>query len=85
MALALTNEPMSLSDDILLADVQTTSARINLVNFGVGEEKAVLDPSRMSECAVAHEVKEFGQHVLACTVVYSASPHSHLPKTNHPI
>jgi hypothetical protein len=44
-----------------------------------------LDPSRMSGCAVAHGVEEFGQHVLACTVVCSAPPHSRLPKISHPI
>jgi hypothetical protein len=34
---------MSLSDDILLGDVQPTSAKMNLVNLGAGEEKAVLE------------------------------------------
>jgi hypothetical protein len=74
-ALALTNEaPVDIGDVVLAVDVQTASATLRLAEFGGGEEKAIIQSTGTMECLVSHDVKELGQHVLACSISYRARP-----------
>jgi hypothetical protein len=86
-ALALTNEAsISLSDIVLVVDVQTASAKVPLATFGPadGAPGATLPAAGTLECAVAHEVKELGQHVLACSVSYRAPTGTRPPTALEP-
>jgi trafficking protein particle complex subunit 13 len=85
--LALTNEASTaLSDVVLSVDVQTVTAKVAIATFGPadGTSGATLHPASTLECAVAHEVKELGQHVLACAVSYRAPPGARPPTASDP-
>jgi len=49
-------------------DMQTVTSKILLAEFGGSEYK--LAAGGTLENVVNHEIKELGQHVLACTVTY---------------
>lgn len=49
-------------------EMQTASNKVLLDEIGGLEY--VIEPSGVIETVVTHEVKELGQHVLACTVSY---------------
>jgi hypothetical protein len=49
-------------------EMQTTGSKVVLDEVGGLEQ--VLSPTDTLEAVVAYEVKELGQHVLACTVSY---------------
>jgi hypothetical protein len=62
------------------------TAKVALATFGPadGVPGATLLPASTLECAVAHEVKELGQHVLACAVSYRAPPGERPPAAPEP-
>jgi hypothetical protein len=73
--LAVNNEAaVEISDVVLRVEIQTASTKLVLADFGAGEDKARLAPGGTMECVVSHEIKELGQHVLACTVSYRTPP-----------
>ncbi|KZT66827.1 DUF974-domain-containing protein [Daedalea quercina L-15889] len=58
----------------LTVEVQTASTKTVLAEFG-GEGQQ-LNPGESLERVVSHEIKELGQHALACTVSYRLPPGS---------
>ncbi|KAH9925302.1 uncharacterized protein B0H18DRAFT_1009552 [Fomitopsis serialis] len=56
----------------LTVEVQTTSTKTVLAEFG-GEGQQ-MGPGESLEKVVSHEIKELGQHALACTVSYRLPP-----------
>jgi len=58
----------------LKVDMQTVSTKIQLTEFGGPEH--ILTAGTTLENVVHHEIKELGQHVLACTVTYRLPPHA---------
>ena len=52
----------------LKIEMQTVSAKVQLAEFG--GSKFSLAAGGTLESVVQHEIKELGQHVLACTVTY---------------
>jgi trafficking protein particle complex subunit 13 len=62
----------------LKVDIQTASTKVQLTEFGGLDH--VLTAGDTLENIVQHEIKELGQHVLACTVTYRLPPHArHAP------
>lgn len=61
----------------LTVEMQTANTKVVLGEYG--SKNAQLAPGGTVECVVAHEIKELGQHVLACTVSYRAPPGSRHP------
>jgi hypothetical protein len=56
----------------LLVEIQTASNKVTLGEVGgIGSR---LQPGEMFQLVVSHEIKELGQHVLACTVSYHVPP-----------
>ncbi|KIY66260.1 DUF974-domain-containing protein [Cylindrobasidium torrendii FP15055 ss-10] len=71
--LCLNNEaPADVSDIKMIAEIQTASAKVLLAEFGGAAHQ--LPVGGTSEHVVHHEIKELGQHVLACTVTYRLPP-----------
>ncbi|KAJ7871510.1 hypothetical protein B0H14DRAFT_3083791 [Mycena olivaceomarginata] len=56
-------------------EMQTATSKVLLAEFGGPE--ATLAVGDTLENVVHHEIKELGQHVLACTVTYRLPPGSH--------
>ncbi|KAG8724135.1 hypothetical protein FRC09_000209 [Ceratobasidium sp. 395] len=56
----------------LLVEIQTASNKVLLGEIGGIESR--LQPGEMLQLVVSHEIKELGQHVLACTVSYHVPP-----------
>jgi hypothetical protein len=56
-------------------EMQTATSKVLLAEFGGPE--ATLAVGDTLENVVHHEIKELGQHVLACTVSYRLPPGSH--------
>ncbi|KAF5391817.1 hypothetical protein D9757_001692 [Collybiopsis confluens] len=54
----------------LKIEMQTATSKLTLTEIGGGDTK--LSPGDTLENVVHHEIKELGQHVLACTVSYQA-------------
>lgn len=54
----------------LRVEMQTTTTKILLADVGGSEEGDTLKKNDTMETVVSHEIKELGQHVLACTVLY---------------
>jgi trafficking protein particle complex subunit 13 len=52
----------------LKVDMQTVSTKVQLAELGGSEH--VLAAGDTLQNVVQHEIKELGQHVLACTVTY---------------
>jgi hypothetical protein len=62
----------------LKVDMQTASTKVQLTEFGGPEH--ILAAGDTLENVIHHEIKELGQHVLACTVTYRLPPHArHAP------
>jgi hypothetical protein len=75
-ALALNNEAARAVPGVRLSvEMQTATSKVALGEFGGPDgPDAVLQPGATMECVVNHEIKELGQHVLACTVSYRVPP-----------
>ncbi|KAG8738589.1 hypothetical protein FRC10_006660 [Ceratobasidium sp. 414] len=56
----------------LLVEIQTASNKVVLGQIGGIDSR--LQPNEMLQLVVNHEIKELGQHVLACTVSYHVPP-----------
>ncbi|KAG9122718.1 hypothetical protein FRC07_000775 [Ceratobasidium sp. 392] len=56
----------------LLVEIQTASSKVVLGQIGGIDSR--LQPNEMLQLVVSHEIKELGQHVLACTVSYHVPP-----------
>ncbi|PCH38720.1 DUF974-domain-containing protein [Wolfiporia cocos MD-104 SS10] len=56
----------------LMVEIQTASTKTTLAEFGGPDER--LAPGASLERVVSHEIKELGQHALACTVSYRLPP-----------
>ncbi|VDC06697.1 unnamed protein product [Peniophora sp. CBMAI 1063] len=77
-ALAVNNETASAVDGVLLrVEMQTANNKVVLAEIGGKSE--VLSAGDTLETVVQHEIKELGQHVLACTVTYKLPPGSRVP------
>jgi len=57
----------------LTVEIQTASTKVLLAEFSAGSD-GVLGGGDTLEAIVHHEIKELGQHVLACTVEYRLPP-----------
>ena len=69
---------MDIESVSLKVDMQTVSTKVQLTEFGGPDH--ILAAGDTLENVVHHEIKELGQHVLACTVTYRLPPHSrHAP------
>ncbi|KAG5651526.1 hypothetical protein H0H81_008338 [Sphagnurus paluster] len=64
-------------------EMQTATAKVILAEFGGPDHKLVA--RNTLESIVHHEIKELGQHVLACAVTYRLPPNSRsLSSNEHP-
>ena len=60
-------------DDVgLKVEIQTANSKILLAEFGGTNHQLLVGGSL--ESVVNHEIKELGQHVLACSVTYRLPP-----------
>ena len=57
----------------LTVEIQTATTKVPLAEFSAGSN-GVLKGGDTLEAIVHHEIKELGQHVLACTVQYELPP-----------
>lgn len=62
----------------LRVEMQTTTAKVSLAELRVGSG-GVLKAGDTIESIVHHEIKELGQHVLACIVTYRVPPNIRRP------
>jgi hypothetical protein len=77
-ALAVNNESAASVDGIILrVEMQTATSKVLLAE--VGGPKLSLVAGDTLEAMVHHEIKELGQHVLACTVSYQLPPGARRP------
>lgn len=68
--LAVSNEAgEDISGVQLTVEIQTVTTKVALAEFSAGSD-GVLKGGDTLEAIVHHEIKELGQHVLACTVQY---------------
>lgn len=58
-------------------EMQTATAKVVLSEVGGPEHKLLA--GHTMERVVHHEIKELGQHVLACSVTYKLPPNARLP------
>ncbi|KAJ3842880.1 DUF974-domain-containing protein [Lentinula raphanica] len=73
--LSVNNEATTQVDSVALkVEMQTATSKITLAEIG-GKDTS-LAPLDTLENVVHHEIKELGQHVLACTVSYRFNPQS---------
>lgn len=62
-------------------EMQTTTSKVLLAEFGGPEYR--LTAGGTLESVIHHEIKELGQHVLACSVTYRIPPNARgLPATS---
>lgn len=62
----------------LTVEIQTATTKVLLAEFSAGYD-GVLEGGYTLEAIVHHEIKELGQHVLACTVQYELPLGAHHP------
>lgn len=62
----------------LTVEIQTVTTKVLLAEFSSGSD-GVLKEGDTLEAIVHHEIKELGQHVLACTVQYRLPPGARRP------
>lgn len=77
-ALAVNNETASAVDGVLMR-VEMQTANNKTVLAEIGGQSMMLGAGDTLETVVQHEIKELGQHVLACTVTYKLPPGSRIP------
>ena len=71
--LSVNNEaPVDIEGVTLRVEMQTATSKMILAEYG-GSDFRILSGDTM-ENVVHHEIKELGQHVLACTVTYRLPP-----------
>lgn len=76
--LSVNNEaPVDVDTVSLKVEIQTATSKVLLAEFGGPHYK--ISPKDTLECLVAHEIKELGQHVLACCVTYRSPPNFRPP------
>jgi trafficking protein particle complex subunit 13 len=79
-ALAVNNESAATVDGVTLrVEMQTSTSKVLLVEIGGPTLSLVAGDT--FEATVHHEIKELGQHVLACTVSYQLPPGARRPAT----
>lgn len=72
--LAVSNEAgEDISGVQLTVEIQTATTKVLLAEFSAGSD-GVLKEGDTLEAIVHQEIKELGQHVLACTVQYRLPP-----------
>jgi trafficking protein particle complex subunit 13 len=80
-ALAVNNESAAMVDGVCLrVEMQTASNKVLLAEMG-GPTLSLVAGDTL-EASVHHEIKELGQHVLACTVSYQLPPGARRPATS---
>jgi hypothetical protein len=80
-ALAVNNESAAMVDCVnLRVEMQTATSKLLLAD--IGGPTLSLVASDTLEATVHHEIKELGQHVLACTVSYQLPPGARRPGTS---
>lgn len=75
---------MDVESVVLTVEMQTATTKAVLAQFGGPEQRLALGESL--ERIVSHEIKELGQHALACTVSYRLPPgdHATIPPVTDP-
>ncbi|KAI0290380.1 hypothetical protein BC826DRAFT_1027361 [Russula brevipes] len=77
-ALAVNNESAAMVDGVSMrVEMQTATNKVLLAELG-GPTFSLITPD-MLEAMVHHEIKELGQHVLACIVSYQLPPGARRP------
>ena len=77
-ALAVNNESAATVDGVILrVEMQTATSKVLLAEIG-GPTLSLVAADTI-EAMVHHEIKELGQHVLACTVSYQLPPGARRP------
>jgi len=77
-ALAVNNESAAMVDGVCLrVEMQTSSSKVLLAEMG-GPTLSLVAGDTL-EASVHHEIKELGQHVLACIVSYQLPPGARRP------
>jgi hypothetical protein len=80
-ALAVNNESAAMVDCVnLRIEMQTAASKVLLADIG-GPTLSLVAGDTL-ESTVHHEIKELGQHVLACTVSYQLPPGARRPATS---
>jgi hypothetical protein len=80
-ALAVNNETAAMVDCVnLRVEMQTATSKLLLADIG-GPTLSLVAGDTL-EATVHHEIKELGQHVLACTVSYQLPPGARRPATS---
>ena len=64
--------PIDAASVTLRVEMQTATSKVLIGEFG--DQDNLLKPAACLETIVHHEIKELGQHVLACTVNYRIPP-----------
>ncbi|KAG6874331.1 hypothetical protein C0995_001556 [Termitomyces sp. Mi166 len=73
--LCVNNESLSNVEAVSLkVEMQTATTKVVLAEYGGSNHR--LAAGKTFESVVHHEIKELGQHVLACAVTYRHPPHS---------
>ncbi|KAH8108447.1 DUF974-domain-containing protein [Phellopilus nigrolimitatus] len=73
--LCVNNEAGTPVDAIALKiEMQTITSKVTLAEVGGGGASRTLSAGDTLETVISHEIKELGQHVLACTVTYRTPP-----------
>lgn len=79
--LSVNNEAArDIQDVILKVEMQSSTAKVSLGEFGGAN--FTLSSNETLERIVHHEIKELGQHVLACTVSYRLPPGARAPPSS---
>jgi hypothetical protein len=80
-ALAVNNESAAMVDGVSLRiEMQTATSKVLLAEIG-GPTLSLVTGDTL-EATVHHEIKELGQHVLACIVSYQLPPGARRPATS---
>lgn len=80
-ALAVNNESAAMVDGVSLrVEMQTSTSKVLLTEIG-GPTLSLVAGDTL-EAMVHHEIKELGQHVLACIVSYQLPPGARRPSTS---
>ena len=62
----------------MVVEMQTATTKVLLAEFGGADHRLAIGGT--SEQVIHHEIKELGQHVLACTVSYRLPPTMRVPQ-----
>ncbi|KAF9475679.1 DUF974-domain-containing protein [Pholiota conissans] len=70
------NNETEVGIEVTQAKVEMQTVTTKVVLFEMEGASSILSGGDTIECVIHHEIKELGQHVLACTVTYRLPPNS---------